>query len=71
MSEVSEGKDVEKCTLTSACLEPKTLRIEVQTFTNRQTDRHRQKKVPLHAMKALGGEEVWLLLILTLGTRWG
>jgi hypothetical protein len=25
--------------------------------------------VPLHAMKALGGEEVQLLLILDLGTR--
>jgi hypothetical protein len=28
------------------------------------------KAVPLHAMKAFGGEEVQLLLILDLGTRW-
>jgi hypothetical protein len=27
--------------------------------------------VPLHAMEALEGEEVQLLLILYLGTRWG
>jgi hypothetical protein len=30
-----------------------------------------KKAVPLHAMVALGGEEVQLLLILDLGTRWG
>jgi hypothetical protein len=29
------------------------------------------KAVPLHAMKALGGEEVYLLLILDCGSRWG
>jgi hypothetical protein len=30
------------------------------------------KAVPLHALEALGGgEEVYLLLILELGTRWG
>jgi hypothetical protein len=29
------------------------------------------KAVPLHAMKALGGRGVQLLLILNLGTRWG
>jgi hypothetical protein len=29
------------------------------------------KAVPLHATKALGGEEVQLLLILDLGTTWG
>jgi hypothetical protein len=29
------------------------------------------KAVPLHATKTLGGEEVQLLLILDLGTRWG
>jgi hypothetical protein len=29
------------------------------------------KAVPLHAMKALGGEAIQLLLILDLGTRWG
>jgi hypothetical protein len=29
------------------------------------------KAVPLHAMKALGEEEVYLLLIHDLGTRWG
>jgi hypothetical protein len=29
------------------------------------------KEIPLHAMEALGGEEVYLLLILNLGTRWG
>jgi hypothetical protein len=29
------------------------------------------KAVPLHAMEALGGEEVELLLILYLGIRWG
>jgi hypothetical protein len=29
------------------------------------------KAVPLHAMEALGGEEVQLLLILDLGTIWG
>jgi hypothetical protein len=29
------------------------------------------KAVPLHAMEALGGEKVYLLLILDLGTRWG
>jgi hypothetical protein len=29
------------------------------------------KAVPLHAMKALGGRGVYLLLILNLGTRWG
>jgi hypothetical protein len=29
------------------------------------------KAVPLHATKALGGEEVYLLLILDLDTRWG
>jgi hypothetical protein len=29
------------------------------------------KAVPLHAMNALGGVEVYLLLILDLGTRWG
>jgi hypothetical protein len=28
------------------------------------------KAVLLHATEALGGEEVWLLLILDLGTRW-
>jgi hypothetical protein len=31
----------------------------------------KSKTVPLHAMQALGGEEVWLLLIHDLGTRWG
>jgi hypothetical protein len=31
----------------------------------------RGKCVPLHAMKAPGGEEEKLLLILNLGTRWG
>jgi hypothetical protein len=29
------------------------------------------KAVPLHAMKATGVEEVQLLLIIDLGTRWG
>jgi hypothetical protein len=29
------------------------------------------KAVPLHAMEALGGEEILLLLILDLCTRWG
>jgi hypothetical protein len=29
------------------------------------------KAVPLHAMVALGGRGVYLLLILDLGTRWG
>jgi hypothetical protein len=29
------------------------------------------KAVPLNATKALGGEELWLLLILDLDTRWG
>jgi hypothetical protein len=29
------------------------------------------KAVPLHAMEALGGEEVYLLLILDIGSRWG
>jgi hypothetical protein len=28
------------------------------------------KAVPLHAMEALGGKKVQLLLILDLGTRW-
>jgi hypothetical protein len=28
------------------------------------------KAVPLHAMKTIGGEEVQLLLIIDLGTRW-
>jgi hypothetical protein len=27
--------------------------------------------VPLHAMEVLGGEEIELLLILEIGTRWG
>jgi hypothetical protein len=27
--------------------------------------------IPPHAMKALGGEEIWLLLILDLSTRCG
>jgi hypothetical protein len=31
----------------------------------------KNKAVPLHAMEAHGGEEVYLLLILNLGTRWG
>jgi hypothetical protein len=31
----------------------------------------KSKAVPLHAMEALGGEEIELLLILDLGTRWG
>jgi hypothetical protein len=31
----------------------------------------KSKAVPLHAMKTHGGEEVLLLLILNLGTRWG
>jgi hypothetical protein len=31
----------------------------------------KSKAVPLHAMEAHGGEEVLLLLILNLGTRWG
>jgi hypothetical protein len=32
----------------------------------------KNKAVPLHTMEALGGgEEVSLLLILNLGTRWG
>jgi hypothetical protein len=30
-----------------------------------------KKAVPLHAMEALQGEEVYLLLIHDLGTRWG
>jgi hypothetical protein len=30
-----------------------------------------KEAVLLHAMEALGGEEVQLLLILDLGTRWG
>jgi hypothetical protein len=30
-----------------------------------------KQAVPLHAMEALGGEEVYLLLIHDLGTRWG
>jgi hypothetical protein len=29
------------------------------------------KAVPLHATEALGEEEVYLLLILVLGTTWG
>jgi hypothetical protein len=29
------------------------------------------KAIPLHATEALGGEEVYLLLILDLGSRWG
>jgi hypothetical protein len=31
------------------------------------------KAIPLHAMEALveGGEEVYLLLVLDLGSRWG
>jgi hypothetical protein len=32
---------------------------------------YKDKAVPLHAMKAPGAEEVQLLLILNLGTRWG
>jgi hypothetical protein len=32
---------------------------------------HYVKDVPLHAMEALGREEISLLLILDLGTRWG
>jgi hypothetical protein len=32
---------------------------------------YKAKAVPIHAMKALGGEEIQLLLILDLGTRWG
>jgi hypothetical protein len=31
----------------------------------------KSKAVPLHAMKALGGRGIQLLLILDLGTRWG
>jgi hypothetical protein len=31
----------------------------------------KSKSVPLHAMEALGGEEVYLLLIHDLGTRCG
>jgi hypothetical protein len=31
----------------------------------------KSKAVPLHAMQALGGEEVYVLLILDLGSRWG
>jgi hypothetical protein len=34
-------------------------------------DDKKSKAVPLHAMEALGGEEVYLLLIHDLGTRWG
>jgi hypothetical protein len=30
-----------------------------------------KKAVTPHAMEALGGEEIQLLLILDLGTRWG
>jgi hypothetical protein len=30
----------------------------------------KSKAVPLHAMVALGGRGVYLLLILDLGTRW-
>jgi hypothetical protein len=33
--------------------------------------RIKAKAVPLHATQGLGGEEVKLLLILHLGTRWG
>jgi hypothetical protein len=32
---------------------------------------NKAKAVQLHTMEALGGEEVQLLLILDLGTRWG
>jgi hypothetical protein len=31
----------------------------------------KSKAVPLHAMEALGGRGVQLVLILDLGTRWG
>jgi hypothetical protein len=31
---------------------------------------NKAKAVPLHAMKALGGRGVQILLILDLGTRW-
>jgi hypothetical protein len=32
---------------------------------------YKAKAVPQQATKALGGEEVWLLLIIDLGTIWG
>jgi hypothetical protein len=32
---------------------------------------NKDKAGPPHAAKALGGEEVQLLLIIDLGTRWG
>jgi hypothetical protein len=35
-----------------------------------QIFRPKAKAVPLHATKVLGGEEVQLLLILDLGSRW-
>jgi hypothetical protein len=37
----------------------------------RQCGKVKKKAVPLHAMEALGGEEVQLLLILDLDTRRG
>jgi hypothetical protein len=31
--------------------------------------KQKRKAIPLHDMVALGGEELWLLLIIDLGTR--
>jgi hypothetical protein len=44
--------------------------LEDRRKYNREPFQPKAKAVPLHAMQALGGEEVQLLLILDLGTRW-
>jgi hypothetical protein len=37
---------------------------------DQSTTRLKAKAVPLHSMKALGGEEIQLLFVLDLSTRW-
>jgi hypothetical protein len=43
----------------------------VSTKLNASRSKAEAKAVPLHATKALRGDEVLLLLILDLSTRWG
>jgi hypothetical protein len=42
-----------------------------EQWTGRQVIEYVSWAVPLHTMEGQGGEELQLLLILDLGTRWG
>jgi hypothetical protein len=50
---------------------PESFETRCLYWTLRKWQNYKAKALTLHATEALGGEEVQLLLILDLGTRWG